>query len=103
MTLLDERKKDALDAARAALDKRGGVAALRAELDTFHNLYIRLDAEYPKLQEKHPNKWLAMGKDGVLSVGDSHDEAMAAVVDMELDVSEVIVEFISAEDSVLIL
>ena len=103
MALTEERRKDALNAAIAVFEDMGGGAALRAELDAFHNLRLQVYAKYPQLQREYPNQWIAMNADGALVSGESHDAVMAAIRDRGMCISDVAVEYIDAEGSALIL
>ena len=103
MALTGEQRKDALNAAIKAFEEMGGGAALRAELDAFHNLRLLLYAKYPQLQREYPNQWVALNADGALVSGESHDAVMAAIRDCGMDMSDVAVEYIDAEGSALIL
>lgn len=103
MALTEQQRKDALDAAIAAFEDMGGSAALRAELDAFHNLRLLVYAKYAQLQREYSNQWIAMNEDGVLASGESHDVVMAAIRDLDMDISDVAFEYIDAEGSALIL
>ena len=102
MALTTEEKRQALAATRAAFDRGGGIAVIRAEIDEFHKLNLRVDAEYPHLQDKYPNQWICMGKGGVLATGHSQEEVMETVRRKGISMSEVVFEYISADDTVLI-
>ena len=97
------RHKDALDAALATVEEIGGIAALRAEMDAFRNLRLLVYAKYPQLQRDYPNQWIAMSEDGLLAFGDSHDAVMKALRESDVDMSDVVLEYINTEDSVFIL
>ena len=102
MTLTRDQKEQALAATRAAFDRRGGISVIRAEMDEFHKLNLRLAAAYPELQDKHPDQWICMDKEGVVATGGSLEEIMETVHRMNFDMSEVIFEYISADDNVVI-
>ena len=60
------------------LAQLGGVEALRDDPNDFRKAVSRLWDERDSLIEKHPEKWVSIGKDGVVSVGDSIEEVVAA-------------------------
>lgn len=103
MALTEERRRDALNAAIAAFEEMGGGAALRAELNAFHNLRLSVHAKYPQLQQEYSNQWIAMNEDGVIAHGESHDAVMAAIRDRGMNISDAALEYIDAEGSALIL
>ena len=81
----------------------GRFEALMAGKDEFHEIVIRMDKEHASLMEKHPDKWVAMGKDGVLAVGDSMEDVFAEVESAGLNGSEFEVEFLDSDPPDLIL
>ena len=80
----------------------GGVKALRQGKDEFHEVVLRMDKEYTALKERYPNKWVAVGKDGVLAASDSMEEVFAAVESADLGGSEFMVEFLDTDPPDLI-
>ena len=85
------------------LDQIGGVEALREGADEFHQAVTRMWTERDSLVERHPRKWVAMSKDGVVSVGDSIEEVLFVVEDRNIGSSEVVVEYLDPNPSTLIL
>ena len=81
----------------------GGVRALRDDPDDFHKAVNRLWSERGSLTEKHPNKWVSMGKDGVVSVGDSIEEVVAATEIKGVSTADVVVEYLDPNPETLIL
>ncbi len=104
MALTPEQKKQMLEASRAAIDRAGGIEVIRAQHDELHKIYLRVDAEYPQLRDKYPNHWICMGKDGVLATGHSQEEVMETVrrKGISASASEVVFEYIDAEDTIVI-
>ena len=45
------------------------------------------------LTETHPNRWVSMSKDGVVSVGDSIEEVVAATETQGISTADVTVEY----------
>ena len=102
MALTAEQKKQMLEATRAAIDRQGGIEVIRAQMDAFHKLNLRVDAEYPQLRDKYPNQWICMGKNGVLATGHSQEEVLETVRRKGISASEVVFEYISPEDTIQI-
>ncbi len=102
MALTEEQKKQALEANHAAIERAGGIAVIRAQMDEFHKLNLRVVAEYPQLRDKYPDQWICMGKNGVLATGYSQEEVMETVRQKGINMSEVVFEYISPEDTILI-
>ena len=59
--------------------------------------------ERDSLIELHPNKWVSMGKDGVVSIGESIEEIVSATEAKGVSTADVIVELIDPEPEALIL
>lgn len=100
--MTEEQRIEALDAAIAAFEEMGGGVALRAELEAFQNLRLLVYAKYPELQREYSNQWIAMNEDGVLASGESHDAVMDAIREQGIEMSDVALEYIDAESSVLV-
>ena len=103
MTLTQEQKDQAMAAVRESFRKRGGIAAVRADMEEFHELNMRIVAEFPALREKYPNQWVCMDMEGILVVGPSQEEVLEEVRRRNIDMSGAIVEYIDDEDAILIL
>ena len=86
-----------------ALAQFGGIETLHKGTDEFREAVTRMWNERESLVEKHPDKWVAMGKDGVVSIGDSIEEVLSAVEASGFITSEVAVEFLDANPTTLIL
>lgn len=102
MALTEEQKKQVLAATHAAFEREGGIAVIRAQMDAFHKLNLRVDAEYPQLRDKYPDQWICMGQGGVLATGHSQEEVMETARRKGISASEVVFEYISSEDTILI-
>ena len=85
------------------LDHLGGVEALREGADEFQQAVTRMWTERGSLVEKHPNKWVAMSENGVVSIGDSIEEVLLVVEDRNISSSEVVVEYLDPNPETLIL
>ena len=51
-------------------------------------------AERDSLVERHPGKWVAMGKDGVVSVGDSIEEVLSVADAENASRPEMVIEYL---------
>ena len=96
-------KSQLMEQAIAMIEERGGVAAMRERMDEFHQCVVRMDNERAALLEKHPDKWVAMGKDGLLAVGSSIDDVLVEIDDRGMRDAEMLIEFLDTNPPVLIL
>lgn len=64
---------------RQIIEEAGGFQAFSKQMDDFRDCQIRLDKERAALTEKYPDKWVAMGKDGVAAVSDSQLGLLAEI------------------------
>ena len=103
MSSSESSKTSTLDEAFALIDEMGGARALADDLAEFERLRVRMAEEYGLLLDKHPDRWVAMGKDGLLAVGDSEDEVSRAVAEQGIRRSDVVVEFLDTDPPLLIL
>ena len=74
-----------------------GEAALRDDSNDFREAACRFMEIRAQLMEEHPNKWVAMGKDGVIAVGDSIEEVVAATRAKGISTADVTIEYLDAE------
>ena len=96
----DRPSKDEFEEMLATL---GGAEALRDDPNDFRKAVNRLWDERHWLIERHPNKWVSMGKDGVVSIGDSIEEVVSATEERNVSTSDVIVEYLNPDPETLIL
>ena len=85
------------------LAQLGGVETLREGADDFNDAVTRLWSEREALTEKFPDMWVAMSKDGVVSVGNSIEEVVSAAEAAGVGSSDMVVEFLDANPKALIL
>ncbi|MYE53720.1 MAG: hypothetical protein F4X34_00795 [Chloroflexi bacterium] len=85
------------------LAKLGGAQALRDDPNDFRKAVERLWEERDSLIELHPNEWVSMGKDGVVSIGESIEEVVSATEAKGVSTADVIVELLDPEPEALIL
>lgn len=81
----------------------GGAEALRDDSNDFRKAVNRLWTEREPLTESHPNKWVSMGKDGVVSIGDSIEEVVSNTEAKGVSTADVIVEYLDPNPETLIL
>lgn len=81
----------------------GGVEALRQGADDFSKAVTRMWNDRVSLLEEYPDKWVAVSKDGVVSVGDSIEEVLLTVEAIGIGKSEIVVEFLDTNPATLIL
>lgn len=81
----------------------GGAQALRDDHNDFRKAVSLLRTERESLTERHPNRWVSMGKDGVVSIGDSIEEIVAATEAKGISTADVTVEYLEPEPERLIL
>lgn len=103
MNLTQEQRDQALAAVHESFQRKGGIAAVRAEMDRFHELNMRVVTEFPALREKYPNQWVCMDMENILVVGSSQEEVLDEIRRRNIDMSGAIVEYIDDEDTIYIL
>ena len=85
------------------IDESGGSSALIDDLAEFRKLRARIADEHSRLVDKYPDKWVAMGKDGIVAAGATRGEVLEAVDRTGIARSDTVVEFIDTDPPVLIL
>ena len=85
------------------IEDMGGVGLLIDDLDEFHKLRARMIEEHSRLIDKYPDKWVAMGKDGMLAVGESKREVLDEIEIRGIRRSSAVVEFMDTDPAELIL
>ena len=103
MSSTDSVKRQLLDDACAVIEEMGGSGALIDDLAQFRKLRARLTNERAYLVEKYPDKWIAMGKGGVVATAATRGEVLEAIDRMGIVRSDTVVEFIDTDPPVLIL
>ena len=92
-----------LDQACAMIEEMGGAHSLIDDLAEFRQLRIRMSAEHAALIEQYPNRWVAVGLDGLIAAGDSEDEVLEAIDEKGIPRSDVVLEYLDTDPPVLIL
>ena len=88
---------------QAIIDHLGGVEALQEGREEFHEAVLRMNRERGALMEMYPDKWVAVGRNGVIAVADSLEEVFARVESAGLRDSEFEVEFLDTDPADLLL
>ncbi len=105
MTDADEGLKQFMDKeyAREVILGNGGVEVFLKEMEEFHEAVTRLWDEHDTLMEKYPDKWVVMGKDGLMAVCDSRKEVFSAVDPIRARGDAYVVEFLDTDPESLVL
>ena len=88
---------------RKAVEELGGPNAWDDGVVEFYKAATRLWDEYDVLVGKYLDKWVAMGKDGVLEVCDSLKEAHSAAELARSHGSQCVIEFLNSNPEPLVL
>ena len=88
---------------RKAVEELGGPNVWDDGVVEFYKAATRLWDEYDTLVGKYPDKWVAMGKDGVLAVCESLKEAHSAAELARLQGSQCVIEFLTSDPEPLVL
>ena len=87
----------------AMIEEEGGVGAIMDEMEEFQELLSQFLAMDSSLVKRYPDKWVAMGKGGVIAVGDSATEALDNLEELGLDRSKAVCQFMNTNPPILIL
>ena len=88
---------------RKVIEEMGGPRAINEGLREFRRRIDRLWQERPVLLEKYPDKWVAMGNDGLVAVGDSIDDVLREAENQGIRRGDVVVDYLERDPPVLIL
>ena len=103
MSLSKYQESRLMDDACALIEEMGGVGALIEDLAEFQELHASMNRRRPYLVKKYPDKWVAVGINGVLAVEDSEEKALRAAENQGVRSSDVLVEFMDTDPPALIL
>lgn len=92
-----------IDQALALIESRGGIAAMRERMEARQIIWRRMCREEEELTRQYPDKWAAMGKDGLVAVGDSLDDILEQVDALGVSRSDIVLKFLDADPLPLIL
>ena len=88
---------------KTVITEMGGVQQLAVEIREYHEIVVRMRAEQAELLKKHTDRWIAMGRHGVLAVGDSMKEVLEEAERQGVDSGDTVVEFMDTSPPLLIL
>ena len=80
----------------------GDVDALNARMEQHRQACVRLDRDRQDLLERHPDRWVAMGPDGLLAVADTHQDLLDEIKASEY-AGEFATEFLDSDPKPLFL
>ena len=75
----------------------GGEEEMKRGNELFHQVVLRMDRDRAALTEQYPYKWVAVGKDGLLEVGDSLQEVNEAVKARGMKNSEYVLHYLDPD------
>ena len=87
----------------SVIESLGGAQKMADEMREHSKIWKRMRAEHAALMEQYPDKWVAMGKEGLLAVGDSMDEVIEEVESQGIQEEGVVIEFLDTDPPILIL
>ena len=87
----------------SVIEDMGGAQALVDGIREYRHIVKRMRSERASLMEKYPDMWVAMGKEGVLAIGNSMDDVLEKVESQGYRGSEVVIEFLDTDPPILIL
>lgn len=85
------------------IKKSGGIKARREQDRQFSKIHDRMRKEHAALMDKYPRKWVVMGKDGVVALGDSLEEVVDEAHNRGFRASDMAVEFLDPDPPIYIL
>ena len=103
MALTYEQREKLLDDHVAMIEAEGGVGVIMDEMREFQELSRQFLAMEISLLKRYPDKWVAMGKGGVIAVGNSEIEAVENLEKVGIDRTDAIVKFMDTNPPTLIL
>ena len=74
-----------------------GYEVMRERDESSWAAFKRMKEDYDSLLEKHPDRYAAVGKDGLLAVGDSADEVVREVKARGFHSWEFVLEFLESD------
>ena len=75
-----------------------------SRMDEYHDIVVRMRNERCVLMKEYPNQWVAMGKDGVVAVGNSIDYVLSKAEALGLKGGQTVVtEYLDTDPPGLIL
>ena len=88
---------------RQVIEEAGGFRAFGEQIEDYRACQIRLDKERAALTDKYPDKWVAVGKEGLVAVSDSHLGLLADIDGQGLSRSAVAIGRLDTDPPLLLL
>ena len=88
---------------KGIIDELGGAKALMKKMDEYQETVRRMGKERAHLATEYPDKWVAMGREGLLAAGDSMDQVLEQLEAQGVDGVDVVIEFMNTDPPLLIL
>ena len=81
----------------------GGIDAMNYRMAQHKKAFARLNQDWELLLAQYPDRWVAVGPDGVLATASSQQELLAGIRAREENVGEFVTEYLNTSNEVLIL
>ena len=81
----------------------GGVDVMNRRMAQHKQAFARLNQDWAILLAQYPDRWVAVGPDGVLATASSQQALLAEIRASEESVGEFVVDYLDASNEVLIL
>ena len=88
---------------KTLVENLGGAQGVVDGIREYSEIVARMRSERASLMEEYPDRWIAIGKDGVLAVGDSMDSVLEKVESQGIQGADVVIEFLDTNPPLLIL
>ena len=85
------------NSAESIIEAMGGAKGVRTLIEDRQSMFVEFWAAYPSLLERHPDKWIAWGKEGIVDVSDSRDELLRGMRSRNLTANDVMVEYLDTD------
>ncbi len=85
------------------LEQMGDPTLIAAKLDEFRKLAIRMDQEHSELLRLYPDKWVAMGRDGVVASAYTVEELFRQLDEKQIPHSDVVHDYMNTKPESLLL
>ena len=79
------------------IEAMGGAKGVRTLIEDRKSMFVEFWAAHSSLLEQYPDKWIAWGKDGVVSVSDSQDGLLSEIMSKNIVANDVMVEFLDTD------
>ena len=87
----------------ALSESMGGAKKIAESIREYGEICARMSSERASLMEKYPNKYVAMGKDGLLAVCDSLEELIDAAEKRMGPGDDYVIDFLDTDPPIYIL